>query len=315
MGDAAMISFRYHVVSLLAVLFALAAGVALGAGVLDDTGNDQRAATRAPATDSGTTEGEGTGLDTALLQSLAPGLIANRLSGRAVTVVVLPDAASTAEKEWSSAVESAGGRVSGVVEVDGDLVDPAKKQLVDALGGQLENGAKSVTLPSGASTYDRIGALLGYAISTKKPGGDAPNAQAKSILAGLSTAGLASSDGDLTRRGGLVLIVGGEPSGNTATDQGTSSIVASIAAGIDTQSSGVVVVGPESAAGPGGILTGVRSDQAVGKAVSTVDSAEGAGGSVVVVGALVEQAGGGSGQYGVGDGATAVLPGSQGGGE
>lgn len=310
-----MISFRYHVISLVAVLFALAAGIGLGSGLLDKADDQQPAAAPAISTDRSNTSGDEARLDAALVESVAPGLVANRLRGQTVALVVLPGASTAAEKDLSAAVESAGGTLTGVVKVGGDLVDPAKKQLVDALGGQLENSAKGVTIPAAAGTYDRIGALLGYAVAAKQAAGDATNAQSQSILAGLSTAGLASVDGKLGRRGGLVLILGGAPTGNPATDQGTSSIVASLASGMDSQSGGVVVAGPVEAAGSGGVLAAIRADTAAAKAVSTVDSAEGTGGAVVVVGALAEQTRGAAGQYGVGDGTTGVLPGSTGSGE
>ncbi|QLQ10581.1 MAG: copper transporter [Nocardioidaceae bacterium] len=229
-----MIIFRYHVVSLIAVLLALAAGIALGAG-LDFDNDASKAATPGQSPSEETSNSARSGLDEALVESVEPALVRNRLRDRAVALVVLPDATTEAEKAITASIERAGGRLTSVLRAGPDLVDPAKKQLVDALGGQLEADAKDVVIPESASAYDRIGALLGYAIGTTEAGGDAPSSRAQSILAGLSTAGLISFSQDVERRAGLVLVLAGPPSGDSAADQGIASIVDSLAGALDEQ--------------------------------------------------------------------------------
>lgn len=302
-----MIIFRYHVVSLIAVLLALAAGIALGAG-LDFDNDASKAATPGQSPSEETSNSARSGLDEALVESVEPALVRNRLRDRAVALVVLPDATTEAEKAITASIERAGGRLTSVLRAGPDLVDPAKKQLVDALGGQLEADAKDVVIPESASAYDRIGALLGYAIGTTEAGGDAPSSRAQSILAGLSTAGLISFSQDVERRAGLVLVLAGPPSGDSAADQGIASIVDSLAGALDEQTGGVVVAGPLDAADTGGVLAAIRADAHTSAGVSTVDGVDGPAGAVVAVRALAEQAAGKAGQYGLGAGTTAVLP-------
>ena len=148
----------------------------------------------------------------------------------------------------TGAVSQAGATLAGAIRISQDLVDPGKRQLVDELGGQLESGATKVIIDTGAGTYDRIGALLAFAVSTKAPAGDPVDQQGKGILAGLSTAGLLSTDEELQRRGNLVLVVAGPAGDGGDADQGGASIVTSLAKALDGASGGVVVAGPLSAA-------------------------------------------------------------------
>lgn len=299
-----MISFRYHIASLVAVLLALAAGVVLGSGPLEaddepSSTDDTIGAPTASAEDEAYAR-----FNNAFAASLQAGMAQNQLAGRAVTVVVLPSAAPEQVTALTGVLGQAGASVAGTVRVGEDLLDASKRQLVDELGGQLEADATKVVIETGAGSYDRIGALLAYAISTKVPGGDAVDQQGKGILAGLSTAGLVTSDEELARRGSLVLTVAGG-----GTDQGSAAIVASLAKALDTASGGVVVAGPLGAADAAGLLTGVRTDTAAVKAVSTVDSADVPAGLIVTVQALAEQATGAAGHYGVGPGVTGLRPG------
>ena len=54
------------------------------------------------------------------------------------------------------------------------MVAPEQKSLVDTLGSQLMT-QQGKTIAADATTYDRIGQLLGVAIATTTPEGDAPS--------------------------------------------------------------------------------------------------------------------------------------------
>ena len=305
-----MISFRYHVVSLLAVLLALGAGVALGSGPLqreDDDATTTRT-TGTPATTDASQEGYAR-FSNAFAASLIGDLAKGRLQGRTVSMLVLPGASPNQVSGVSSVVAQAGASLTGAVRVSADLVDPGKRQLVDELGGQLEAGATKVPIEAGAASYERLGTLLAYAISTGIPGGDAIDQQGKSILAGLSTAGLISTDEELQRRGNLVVVVAGAPEPDDTDAAGRAGIVLSLAKALDVASGGVVVTGPLAAADPGGALAAVRQDTAAMKSLSTVDSGDVPAGIIVTLLAMVEQAADNAGQYGVGPGVTGLRPG------
>lgn len=306
-----MISFRYHVVSLVAVLLALGAGVALGSGPLqreDAAGTSTTTSTGTSAGDDASQAGYAKFND-AFATSLLGDLVTGRLQGRTVTLLVLPGASPEQVTGVSAVVAQAGASLSGAVRVGADLVDPGKRQLVDELGGQLEASATKVPIDAGAASYERLGTLLAFAISTQAAGGDAIDQQGKSILAGLSTAGLISTDEELQRRGNLVLIVAGAPEGDDGEAQGSSGIVLSLAKALDAASGGVVIAGPLAAADPSGVLAAVRQDTSAVKSISTVDSADVPAGVIVTLLAMVEQAAESAGQYGVGPGVTGLRPG------
>jgi hypothetical protein len=305
-----VISFRYHIASLVAVLLALGAGVALGAGPLQKDGTNTSATTSTAAASSSAADEQFAAFSDAFAASVTPNFTTGVLKGRAVTMLLLPGAPQAEVSALTSALALAGASLAGTVSVGEDLVSVSNKQLVDELGGQLEAAATKVTVDSGSGSYERIGTLLGYAIGTAAPAGDPIDEQGKGILAGLSTAGLISTDHDLLRRASLLLVVAGPPNKDDEAAQGTASIVLSLVKALDARSGGVVLAGPASAAGPSGVLTPVRGDVTAAKLVSTVDTADHPAGAIVTVLAMVEQAAKGAGQYGGGPGAIGPRPGA-----
>jgi hypothetical protein len=314
-----VISFRYHIVSIVSVFLALAIGVALGGGPLkgevDDTLVQQVEADRKAKADL---RGQITALSSAnrftddFAEQVAPRLLGGDLDGRAVTLVVLPGAEESTVASLSDLVETAGGSVGGVVRAGDGLVDVGNKQLVDELGSQLLDGVNDVTVAEDAGTYERLGALLARAVATDEDGGAPVDDAANSILSGLSTADLMSPAGDLKRRGSLVLVVSGKGPEDSAEREGASAIVTSLVDAMDNATDGVVVAGPIAAARDGGVIDAVRGEVVTAQAVSTVDTLDRVAGQVVAVMALAEQADGKSGQYGSVDAADGVQPGSSG---
>ena len=207
-----MISFRYHIVSIVSVFLALAVGIALGGGPLkgevDDTLVDQVQADRAVKADLRAQIADarsGNAFVDGFAETVAPGLIDGVLQGRVVTIVALPGAQQQEVSALGEMVGTAGGTLGGTLRVGDGMLDVSNKELVDELSSQLLEGASDVNVPADASGYETMGALIARAIGTdKEPGGAGVDATADSILAGLSTAGLMSPDGSLDRRGSLV---------------------------------------------------------------------------------------------------------------
>ena len=195
--------------------------------------------------------------------------------------MALPTAVPADVSALKDLVGVAGGTVGGTVRVGKQLVDAGQKQLVDELGSQLESRATGVTIPADAGPYERIGALLARAVGTDTRGGAAVDGAATSILAGLTTASLVSTDGTLNRRGDLVLFVTGAGEGDQQQQQGAATIVTQVVQSVDSQTAGVVLAGPVAAALPGGEVKAVRDDVAAAKDVSTVDSLGRTAGQVV----------------------------------
>jgi hypothetical protein len=315
-----VISFRYHIVSIVSVFLALAAGIALGGGPLrgevDNTLVSQVQADRRTKTDL---ESEVTGLRSGnaftddFAKAVAPTLLGDTLRGRVVTVAVLPTARQADVTTLRDLVGVAGGTVGGTVRVGSKLLDAGAKQLVDELGSQLEGRAKDVDVPQDANAYERIGRLVGRAVGTARRGGDRVDGTATGILGGLEATKLLSVEGKLGRRGDLVLFVTGAGEGDQEQKQGASAIVTTLTESADAETDGVVLAGPVASARAGGQVKAVRDDVGAARDVSTVDSLDRTAGQVVTVMALAGQAAGRSGQYGAVDAADGPMPGARGG--
>lgn len=317
-----MISFRYHIVSIVSVFLALAVGVALGGGPLkgevDNTLVEQVKADRARKAELqaeiSALRGAGTFTDQ-FADTIAPGLVGGTLKGRSVTLVVLPTAQQTEVTALGDMIATAGGTVGGTLRIGDGMLDVENKQLVDELGTQLLDGASDVSVPADASGYERVGALVARAIGTdKEPGGESVDGTSESILAGLSTAGLLSAEDDLERRGSLVLFVAGAGDASGDEAQSSNSIVSTLAVAVDAATDGVVVVGPIASARAGGLVRSIRDDVVSARDVSTVDALGRSAARVVTAMALAGQAQGQTGHFGAVDAADGAMPGASSGG-
>ena len=147
-----MITFRYHLVSIAAVLLALAAGVALGAGALDGRFAPDRE------------EGSSSGGDSALVSfengyaaRTSTGLIEGTLDDRSVVLLTLPGADAEQVAGVRRNLERAGATITGTVALTSKLVDPANRQFAESV---TEEAAPDST----GEGYARVGAALGRSL-------------------------------------------------------------------------------------------------------------------------------------------------------
>lgn len=304
-----MTTFRYHVVSLLAVLLALAAGIALGGGPLSEIGRADG------ATDGGSTsrrsalagELKAASAASAFQDEVAAGLGAGRvkavLDRRAVALVVMPGADQKVVAALAEAVRKASGTLTGEYAVRPAMVAPDSKSLVDTLGSQVAESVKGADVPTEATTYDRMGQLIGRAMATTENTGEAPDNASADILSSLRGAKLMSSPADTKRRASLVLVIlGDEPADAT----GAGNIYGGLVSGLAARSDGVVVAG-STASATTGLLRTLRQDPAFTDSVSSVDSDQTATGRLVAMLALDREKFGGPGQFGAA-GADGAMP-------
>ena len=292
---------RDRAVSLATVLLALAGGVALGGGPLQ--GDETRTSTEGARDESGarsqgTSVTQAKAFDEAYLRETAPALLGDRLEGRTVAVVTLPGADPKVVAEVRELVGVAGGAVTVEAEVRPELLDVANRQLVAELARQTQEAARTpVRVPDGADGYELTGRLLGHALVDGDDAGAPADATGENVLAGLTTARLLSTAEPVTRRGSLVLVVAGTPTGSADQRQGAGSIVAALTEGLEGSGDGVVLAGPAAAGDPDGVVAAVRTTRAR-EDVSTVDALDSPAGAVVAVRALAAEATGVTGHYG-----------------
>lgn len=288
-----MISFRHHVVSLVAVLAALAAGVALGGGPLSDLGrtaspelraeNDELRAQLSAADGAGDVAQQ-------VLGANAQRVVAGALTDLRVAVVTLPGASDKVSAGLSETVRQAGGTVVATYALSAKAYAPADKSLVDTLGSQLAEGIE--TVPAEATTYERLGGIL----AAVAVGADE---RTTSLTSSLTSAKLLTVSEEAAPAD-LAVVVAGEKASDLEVEA-LADLLGGLDAGVDGS-----VVAATTASAESGLLAGLREDSDWVGVASSVDAAQTEAGRVNVVLALAADAAGGQGHYGArgADGAT-----------
>lgn len=273
-----MISFRTHVVSLLAVLLALAVGIVLGGGPLSSVSEDLRAAgATAPAEDPATVARADFG--DAFATATGRASYGDGLQGQPVSILVMPGADEAVADDLVEQLESAGASIAGRWHAGETLVEPGEKALVDSLGSQLVTQQAKDDVSPEASTYDRAGQLIGLALATRsEKAASADNATA-TIAESLRAGELLTGAGEPETRAPYVVVVLGEDSGSD-----TDPIYAGILEGLTRQANAVLVAG-SAEDGLDGRLARLRQEP-VARELVTVDGVDHAAGAVTSVLAL-----------------------------
>ena len=276
---------RRHLVVAVALVFAVATGIALGSGPL-------RHETLVPTTSAGPAAERGETGPSAddLAEVVAPSLYGGRLDARGVALLVTPGADTDAVAELTRGIEVAGGTVTARWRAGESLVGAHDMALVDTLGSQLLEQLDGRAADPDAPAYQRMGQLVGTAIATRTGVGAAPEPQTLTIRQGLDAATLLTTETDEARRAPLLLVVLG--------DDLDDHVVAGLVSGLASRASGTVVVDEE------------RGDDLAALdelgAVTTVDGLEGAAGRLAAVLALA-RAEDSTGSYGA-SGSDGLLP-------
>ncbi|MBZ5740736.1 copper transporter [Nocardioides mangrovi] len=286
-----MISYRHHIVSLVAVFLALAVGVVLGGGPLSDLGRDDSPASATTKQHRAAAQDASYG-DT-FATATADRLYAGKLAGTSVSILTLPGADGDEVSALASQVEAAGGRVASTYAAQPALVEASQKSLVDTLGSQLMTQLGSGAVTKDAPTYDRIGQLVGLGIA----GDEVPMSDAQSVRQSLDGAELMTAP-DGASRGSLVLVVLG--------DDVDPAILSGILSGLADKATGVVVAGNTASATAKGSLTALREEPAA-EQVATVDGADTALGQVTTVLALIRSQTAPGGSFGA-SGSDGAVP-------
>lgn len=288
-----MISYRHHIVSLVAVFLALAVGIVLGGGPLTDLGRaaespaQASAAARRASQEVARTAGFGDEFAAASAATLYGG----RLKGQAVSILTLPGASDDEVSALGAQVDTAGGTVAGTYAARPALLAASEKSLVDTLGSQLMTQLGAGAVRADASTYDRMGQLLALALGTTT----ASPEDVTSVRQSLAGAELLSVPKE-PERSGLVLVVLG--------DETDDAILSGLVTGLAARASGVVVAGT-AASGVSGDLKALRG-QDLGE-VATVDGADSEVGQVTTVLALARSLEVPGGSFGA-SGADGAVP-------
>ena len=265
-----MISFRYHIVSLVGVFLALALGIVVGTTALsgpvtsdlrhqvDDLKKDRSQL----AIQNKDLQGQ---IDVAsqFTSNFGPQILADSLDKTNV-LVALPGASSGMVDGIGNGLSEAGATVTGRLELAGSYVDPSLATSIQdlAVGPSHPIG---LTLPQTDDQRVLGAALLAYALV-----GKGEQTYLNTVRSGLSGLHMIDSDPSGIEPAKDVVILGnGSLAKNSYASEAESDIVAQFAAAGAT----VVVAGDSGSAQGAGVVASVRSGD-LKTTVSTVDNAD-----------------------------------------
>ena len=307
-----MIDFRYHLVSLISVFLALAVGVVLGAGPLQNSLgtalNDQvtalrenRNATQAKLEQTETAVNERDSYITQAATSLLPGTLASKN----VAMVLLPDAKAEDADSIAAQLKNAGATVTGRVSLTSTWVDLSRENYRSTFSGQVQGHL-------GSTNSKDANGILGEALAKALTANDDSSRvlmDMLSVTVDKSGTPFISVDSTPTAAAEMIVVVGPRPqasSGKGATVEASPGEDPKAWAKALEGTAGrapTVVVG--SADGDGGVVGIIRSEKAK---VTTIDSVGQIAASVSTPLALASTRAGTTGHYGFDKGAEAVMP-------
>jgi outer membrane murein-binding lipoprotein Lpp len=310
-----VISLRSHAISLAAVFLALAIGVALGSGLLSNTvlsglrDDKQHMQNQINGlTDDKNALNEKVNAAGEFDAQMSPRILRDALTGKSVMLFRTPDAADDDVEALTRFVGEAGGTVSGTIALTQEFVDAnSAEKLLSVVNSPIVPAGRQLStklVDQGSQAGDLLGIAL---LRGKDPAAPAvDDTQRDAVLAALRDTGFVTYGSQHIGAADTALIVTGGELGEDAGNQGAT--VARLAAGLAPHGTGTVVVGRDGSATGTAAVAVTRSDPALTGAVSTVDDIDSQSGRITTVLALQELAGGGRpGQYGIGQGASAVT--------
>jgi hypothetical protein len=303
-----LISFRYHLVSIVGIFLAFALGIAVGTAALNGAVTDglrSQVNSLRDTRDNLQTENSQLNKQVAAQDSFAqlygPGLAAGALTGQTVAIIETPGANDSNGDAIAAEVQAAGGKVTGRISLTADYVDPARAADIRSLATGSAHPV-GLQLPATDDAGQLGGALLAYVLV-----GSPTEADIQQVLAGFAALQMVKVKGSAVTAANLAIVVtaGAENSGSNTT---AVTMLSSLASQLDSQGKGTVVAGNTPSASKGGLVYAIRNDATVSHAVSTVDDADTSLGQLTTILALAQQKAGASGQYGSAAGADSIAP-------
>lgn len=302
-----MITFRYHIVSLVAVFLALAVGIVVGTTALNGPVTsdlrrqvDDLKKTRTQLADqTKLLQGE---VDSASQFATAFGsqIVSNSLKGQSILMVVLPGVSSGIQDGISADLTAAGASITGKLVFTPAFVDPGQQSSITSMVTDPSVRPYGLTdLPTTSDAGILGGALLAYVLTGKGQPTDL-----RSVLTAFAGLHLISSDPSKIASSPNVLVIGtGSQSSNSYAGQAEYDLVSALG----SRGGKVVLAGDSGAATATGVIGLLRASTSK-NVVSSVDDADTAVGQISATLAMAHAVNGQVGQYGSQKGAQALFP-------
>lgn len=299
-----MISFRYHIVSIVAVFLALALGIVVGTTALNGPiTTDLRKQVNTLKSDRTTLANQVKTLQRQVsdagqfASSFGSQLVQGTLTKQNVLLIGLPGARASVEDGIIKQIEAAGGKLSGHLELTEGYIDPRRASDITSL---VTSGVHppGLTLPEVSDAGQLGGALLAYVLLGKGQATDLSQ-----VLSAFSELHMVSDAGKPISPASTVVVVASGALANYAASAELAFVNA-----LQHDGGHVVVAGDSTSATQSGIVASVRGPSGDKATVSTVDNADSAIGQVSTVLALADIVKSTVGHYGTAKTADALFP-------
>lgn len=300
-----MISFRYHIVSIIAVFLALAVGIVVGTTALNGPVttdlrkqvNDLKSQ-RADLNQQVKTLNNQVNDAGQFASTFGSQLVAGTLNKKPVLIVSMPGAPTGLQDAIATQVNAAGGQVTGRLQLAHDYVDQSSTNAINSFATN-GSGPIGLHLPETSDARKLGASLLAFVLLGKGQPTDL-----KSVLSGFAGLHMITSDPSGVEPAGNVVVVG---SGTMAKASYAGQAELDLVAALQSDGGELVVAGDSGSASGGGLVALVRNGPQKAT-VSTVDNANSSFGQVSTVLALADATNSRTGHYGTAAGADALFP-------
>jgi Copper transport outer membrane protein, MctB len=301
-----VISFRYHLVSIIAVFLALSLGIVVGTTALNGPITaDLRRQVDSLKQDRATLAGQVNSLQGQVADaerfadSYGGQIVKGSLTGKNALMIGLPGAETSTKDAIAKQIAAAGGKVTGRIQITTDYVDPKRASDITSL--TVSTHPLGLVLPNTDDAGALGGALMAYVLV-----GKGQQTDVQQVLAGFASLHMVKveSADNVTPATLIVLVTsGGLPQG----DAGGKTQLALITE-LQRVGAKLVVAGDTESASSHGVVGLVRNDDTDKGTVSTVDNADSSLGQVSTVLAMASADASQFGHYGTVKGVDALFP-------
>ncbi len=303
-----MISYRYHLVTIIGLFLAIALGVVVGTTALNgavvgdlrrqvsDLKRDQTVA----AAQNKALAGQAGNADL-LAQTFGAKIAGAALAKTPVVLLGAPGATKTMKDAVAAQIVAAGGTISGRLQLSNQFDDPAQANSIRSLTTSSSVHPIGLQLPATDDPGLLAGALLGYVLL-----GHGQASDLTQVLAGFNTLNMLKTEGAAATAGKALVLVA--PGGLAKGDVGGAMLL-SFATEVATIGGPTVLAGDPASANNAGLIALARANEAAKKALSTVDDADSPLGQLTVALTVADTLAGRKGNYGNASGADGLLPG------
>lgn len=302
-----MINFRYHLVSVTAVFLALAIGLILGTTALNGPTMDALSErVTSLSNDKEQLRGqvdqleEDTAKDQDFATEVAPATLAGTLKGENIVVVGIGDADPKNVKGVTSMLDHTRGTGVGQLTLTDEFTDPDNGGKLTDLVAELT--PKNFEPPNNNDGVESVSALLAAGIMT---GSKVKADDRDAVVKALSDLDMLTIGSELAKQASAMVIVTGEPYSDAQAADRNGNILTFVD---QFGKRGPTVLASPTIVGDGNVVQEVIANDSIAEHVSTVDNVSGPEGQLSAVLAISERLDGGTGHYGTGDEATALVP-------